>query len=81
VTLSLSQHSRAYALIMPLIAAQKIGPVIVPSAFYLLDPSNREALAGECVFTGRPASSKGKTAGDVQIKLHIPKAKHTPPIV
>lgn len=80
ISVTLSQHSLAYSLLMPLLEAQQVGPVLLPLAFNLTDPSNFEAISGVAVFTDRPAPSKKKTAGDVVFKLHIGKALHTPPV-
>lgn len=83
VSVTVHQKSRAHLLLWGLIEAQHgdnlgVHPtVITPLTFYLLDPSNGETIAGECVMMARPAPSKGKTIGEVVYKLHMPNPKVT----
>lgn len=85
VTVTLMQTSRAHLLLSLALEAQHgdnlgIGPpVILPLPFAMLDPATGEAIfSQDCVFVSRPASSKGKTVGEVQYELHLPNPKVTP---
>jgi len=84
VTLTISQRSLAYPILSGFIEIQhgdNLGippPLMVPFAFALIDPSNGESIEGVAVMMSRPASSKGKTAGEVQFKLHLGNPKVTP---
>lgn len=79
VTITLHQRSRAYALLAGLMQTQILAEdttgVLAPLPFMLQDLANGDNIsAADCVFLNRPAPSKGKTVGDVQFKLHLPKA-------
>lgn len=81
-TITLSQTSRAYALLSGLLEAQHgdnsgLAPnVIVPLPFFLLDPVTGDNVTSEtAVFLNRPAPSKGKTVGEVQFRVHLPSPK------
>jgi len=84
VTLTISQKSLAYPILFGLIETQHgdnlgIHPTfILPLPFMLIDPSNGESISGVAVMLSRPASSKGKTVGTVQFKLHLGNPVVTP---
>lgn len=84
VTITLMQTSQAYPLLVGILEAQHgdtLGihpPLIVPTAFMLVDPSNGDTVAsGECVILNRPAPAKGKTVGEVQFRMHLPNPRVT----
>jgi structural protein KPP10_ORF10 len=87
VTITLSQTSRTYLMLMGMLELQhgKGGapapPFIPPLPFFLLDPSNGETFSSfDCVFMTEPAPSKGKEVGEVEFELSLPDVRRTLPI-
>lgn len=84
ITLTLSQKSRAVALLLGMLEAQhgdNLGiapPLILPLPFMLIDPATGDSIASfDTVFMARPAPSKGKVIGEVTFKVQLPSPNYS----